>query len=194
MSSMPMAANRSIARFFSGCHEFLGESKLIFDDKPSTSQTASNQKSRVIELPPGITVSIALTEKIDPAYSAAGDPIKGRLTKPIQLPALGLTLPKGTALNGRICQLFVQYDDWQSLELGLTWESLDFEGVSYPLQLSLESAVPGTAKADEIQVRQHGESNVTIGYFLFSAISKKYQIPAGFESHWTALHLPPPSR
>jgi hypothetical protein len=185
------SVNRTV---FSGCHQFLGESKLLLDDQPATSETASTQKARVIDLPPGTAVFTSLTEKIDPASAAAGDPIKGRLTKPIQIPNLGLTIPKGTLLNGRICQLFVQYDEWESLELGLKWESLEFEGAAHPLHLSLESAVPGTAKTADILVRQHGESDVTIGYFLFSEISKKYQIPAGFESRWTSLHPPPLSK
>ena len=75
------------------------------------------------------------------------------------------------------------------LELGLKWESLEFEGVAYPLHLSVESAVPGTAKTPDIKVRQHVDSDVTIGYFLFFEISKKYKIPAGFESLWISQHI-----
>jgi hypothetical protein len=185
------SANRTV---FSGCHQFLGESKLIFDEQPTNSETASAAKPAAVELPAGSILFTALAENIDPATSAAGDLVKGRTTKPLQIPASGLTIPKGTPLNGRICELFVQYGDSISLELGLKWESMELAGSRRKLRLSLDAAIPKTAKTFGVQVRQSQAKDETIGYFLFPEISKKYRIPAGFESRWVALPAKPAAK
>jgi hypothetical protein len=106
------------------------------------------------------------------------------------IPALHLTIPKGTLLNGRLCELFVQYDPLKAIELGLKWETMAFQGNLYPLHLALDAALPDTAKVRDVQARAHPSgvfadpSDENTGYFLFLAIKKRYQIPAGFESIW----------
>jgi hypothetical protein len=184
---------------FSSCHQFLGESKLIFDD-PATTAKVSGAPKQVIEIPAGLTLSIALAQAIDPATEAAGDMVKGVLKQPVNVPASGLAIAKGTLLNGRICQLLVMYGEEPTVEFGIKWESLELDGAIRPLELSLQSAVPGTAKAESVHAgsqprgstSQSGERG--IGYFLFSGVRKNYRIPAGFESEWVTLPALPISK
>jgi hypothetical protein len=132
-------------------------------------------------LPAGLIVSVALAQKIDPATGAAGDLVKGTLTKPISVPSLGLTIPPGTPLVGRITELLVQYDFETQVTLGLKWESIEFSGIKHDVEMALRSQVAGTAKVDDVQIRglEHGE-----GLFVLFDVPGKYQIPAGFESEW----------
>jgi len=188
--------NRTI---FSGCHQFMGESKLIFDDSAGGASAILPAPPQSLKMPPGLTLSIALAQVIDPAKDAAGDVVKGVLKKPISLPASGVTIPKGTELSGRICELLtLRGEDMMDLEFGIRWESMDFGGSKQPLDLAVESAVPGTSKADSVSASSHargfpsGETGV--GYFLFSGVGKNYRIPASFESVWVTLPAAPISK
>jgi hypothetical protein len=185
--------NRTI---FSGCHQFMGESKLIFDDSAAAASAVAQPLTQSIKIPAGLTLSIALAQVIDPAKDAAGDVVKGVLKKPLSLPASGLTIPKGTELSGRICELLTLFgEDIADLEFGIKWESMELGGARQSLDLSVESAVAGTSKAESVSASSHargflsGETHV--GYFLFSGVRKNYRIPAGFESVWVTLPAAP---
>jgi hypothetical protein len=187
--------NRTV---FSGCHQFMGESKLIFDDSAARVSAASQPPAQSIKIPAGLTLSIALAQVIDPAKDAAGDVVKGVLKKPLSLPASGLTIPKGTELSGRICELLMLYgEDATAVEFGIKWENMEFDGAQQPLELSVQSAVPGTAKADGVKaspyarVRTPQPEENRIGYFSFPSVRKSYRIPAGFESVWVTLPAAP---
>jgi hypothetical protein len=169
--------NRTV---FTACHEFVGESTLIVGDEKTAGDAVSATQPAVV-LPAGLIVSVALAQKIDPATGAAGDLVKGTLTKPISVPSLGLTIPTGTPLVGRITELLVQYDFETQVTLGLKWESIEFSGIKHDVEMALRSQVAGTAKVDDVQIRglEHGE-----GLFVLFDVPGKYQIPAGFESEW----------
>ncbi len=184
------AENRTV---FSGCHQFLGESKLFFDDAPAPDARVAGPKQKLSEIPSGLTFFIGLTQKIDPSVAAAGDPIKGELMKAVEIPEGNVTLPKGTIVNGRICALLMEYGAKANLEFGVRWESLEREGTPQPLRLSLEAAVARTARTAGVIVEQPqfadlgDEVDNTIGYFVFPAVKKTYQIPATFQSRWVSL-------
>jgi hypothetical protein len=184
---------------FSGCHQFTGESKLIFDDPSASASPVSQPVAQTTELPAGLTLSIALAQAVDPAKDAAGDVVKGMLKKPLDLPASGATIPKGAVLNGRICELLMLYgEDAASVEFGIKWESIEFGGVRLPLDLSVHSAVPGTAKADTVNASPYARgfrsAETRVGYFYFSGVRKSYRIPAGFESVWLTRPAAPSSK
>jgi len=185
--------NRTI---FSGCHQFMGESKLIFDASAAAASANSQPLTQSIKIPSGLTLSIAMAQVIDPAKDAAGDVVKGVLKKPLSLPASGVTIPKGTELSGRICELLtLRGEDIMDLEFGIRWESMEFGGAKQPLDLSVESAVPGTSKADSVSASSHARgfpaAETHVGYFLFSGVRKNYRVPAGFESVWVTLPATP---
>lgn len=185
--------NRTV---FSGCHQFMGESKLIFDDSAGAAPSASQPQTQSLAIPAGLTLSIALAQVIDPAKDAAGDLVKGVLKKPLSITASGVTIPKGTALMGRICELLTLYgEDNTEMEFGIKWESMELPGAKQLLNLAVESAVPGTSKADSVSASPHARgfpsAETHVGYFLFSGVKKSYRIPAGFESLWVTLPAAP---
>jgi hypothetical protein len=187
--------NRTV---FSGCHQFMGESKLIFDDS-AAGKSPISAPVEATKIPAGVMLSIALAESIDPAKDAAGDVVKGVLKKPLNLPASGVIVPQGTALSGRICELLSLHgEDAMSVELGIKWESLEWGGAKQRLALSVESAVPGTGKADTVSASHHARgfssAETSIGYFLFSGLKKNYRIPTGFESVWVTVPAAPSSK
>jgi hypothetical protein len=184
---------------FTGCHQFLGESKLIFDEPAAMSAAGSDAKFEDAPLPSGLEVSVALAQSIDSATAAAGDPVTGKLTKAIKDPVSGAVMAKGTKLNGRIFELRSSYGLGTAVELGLKWESMELNGVNHSVELSLKSAVAGSAKNAEVHVRWPAPAvdsgaDPGVGYFDFPEVRKHYQIPAGFEAEWVTLSPATPAK
>jgi hypothetical protein len=181
---------------FSGCHQFHGESKLIFDDRDTSDASVTSAQAQVVSLPAGIIVAVALAQNIDPATAAAGDPVTGKLTRPIKDPSANLIIPKGTELRGRILELRSSYSGALSvLEFGLKWESFSFKGASHPLDLLVKVALAGSAKIPlvnshwpDIDATFQPESP-GVGFFVFPNVPKKYRIPAGFEAEWVTVNV-----
>ena len=100
---------------------------------------------------------------------------------------------------GRICELLTLFgEDTTDLEFGIKWESMELGGARQPLDLKVESAVPGTAKADSVSASPHARgfpsAETHAGYFLISGVRKNYRIPAGFESVWVTTPAAPISK
>ena len=180
---------------FRGCHQFTGESKLIFEDQPAETGTsaAAGIKAKAFTLSDGLKVSVALTQSVDPATAAAGDPVSGKLTRPIKDLATGLIIPKGVKVNGRIFGLLSYHLGLGGLEFGVKWESFEMDGVNHPLDLLVKSAGPGSANLPPI----HGHwpeigaairpEQRGVGFFYFPSVGRNYQIPSGFESEWVTV-------
>ncbi len=185
-----LAVNRTV---FSGCHQFLGESKLLFDDPPVSAASPAEAKQKLTAIPAGLTFYISLTQRVDPTKLSAGDLIKGVLAKPVEIRDSNVTLPKGTLLNGRICELLMEYGDLAELQFGVKWESIDVGGEPLPLRLALDRAIPGTAKTAEVNVNTPqladfgAQADQTVGYLSFPFVKKTYQVPVGFQSRWVSL-------
>jgi hypothetical protein len=73
---------------FSSCHEYRGESKLIFEDTQPESASAAPQVTAAAELPPDVEVQTILNGAVDLAQAARGDP-------------LVMTVAKNVFKNGR---------------------------------------------------------------------------------------------
>jgi hypothetical protein len=179
---------------FSGCHEFLGESKLIFDDQTAVESPVSAAPAQAIHLPPNLKVAAVLAQSVDPATAAAGDPVTGKLSRPVKDPSSHLVLPKGTELKGRILELRFSYTGTVSvLEFGLKWESFALNGANQPLDLLVKSAIPGSTKLPMVRSRwpdidaTFRPESPGAGYFVFPDVPEKYKIPAGFEAEWVTV-------
>lgn len=176
---------------FSACHQFLGESKLLFDDSASGSATAE-AKQKQIDIPAGVEFLISLSQPINPSSMAAGDPIKGFLSKSVEIPGLGVDIPKGTVVHGRIFSLLMDYSEGADLIFSLKWETINFGGMEQPLRLSLDGATMKTAKTHEVYLRQpspgFGDAvDDAVGNLEFVYVKRNYEIPFGFETRWLSL-------
>jgi hypothetical protein len=191
--------NRTV---FSGCHQFMGESKLIFDEPAaeSTAASVSAAKSRIISLPDGLKIYVALTQDVDPAAAAAGDPVTGKLAKVFKDPDSGLTIPKGTKVSGRIVGLLSYFGLATNLEFGLKWESIELDGVNHPLELAVTSAVSTSSKLPPSRGRwpivraMSRPEQRGVAFFLFTDVERNYRIPAGFEAEWVTVPAAPSTK
>lgn len=178
---------------FTGCHQFLGESKLIFDEgSTATSTAAPGINQPLVEIPEGLTFDIALAQNIDPAVMSAGDTVQGKLAKPVEIPEQRVTLPAGTRVHGRIWMLGREYGQFSNLEFGVKWESLELGGKPQNLRLTLRSVTPLTAKTPDVTVKERAaafreQDEATLEYLLFAFVKKTYQIPEGFETTWVSV-------
>lgn len=87
---------------FSGCHEFVGESSLSFSTPKNERRGVYNPEADIPTVPPGIPFTITLTNAIETAHSAAGDPIQATLRSPLRKGHGKVLLPKGARVGGRI--------------------------------------------------------------------------------------------
>lgn len=110
---------------FAGCHQFIGEAELKFDD-PATESLAAKVAGPIqyVVLPENFKVDFNLDTAIAWDSSASGDPVHGTLRDAIR--SDGETVaPKGAAISGRIAHLAMRGDSYY-VELNLI--SLDFPG------------------------------------------------------------------
>jgi len=125
---------------YSGCHEFLGESKLSFEaplDVPDKESTAPRSE---VTIPAGLPFRLSLAEDIQVATAAAGDPIKAVLTTDLRDQSKKVLVPKGTPVLCRILRIRRLYFQ------GTAARPLDFDNLSarVELLLGLENfALPG---------------------------------------------------
>ena len=88
---------------FTGCRQFVGESKLSFGDPPPE-ETPAPQTASEIELPEGLSLQVQLTAPIDSEKSKTGDPIEAILAAPVKQKKKVL-FEKGSRVEGRLTRL-----------------------------------------------------------------------------------------
>jgi hypothetical protein len=127
---------------------------------------------------------------IDPNVAAEGDLIKGRLAKAVKDKETGLTIPKGTIVDGRIFELTLINSVGTQLEFGVRWDSFEYGGLSHPLHLAVSAAMSGTSALQpihgefrDIETRMEPE-RPGVGLFYFPYVGHYYKIPSGFEAEW----------
>lgn len=115
MVSLRGDASRNHIRF-SACHEFTGESKLIFGDNPGDSPDAAAAGQNVptgqqtpgvkqeIRLPKNAEITLRLVDEVDTDKAAVGDLVRAVLNNDVKAKGKVL-LPKGTPVSGRIIRL-----------------------------------------------------------------------------------------
>jgi hypothetical protein len=174
---------------FSSCHEFLAESSVSFGtDSGNTQGTAEKTAAKTLALPPGVLFRLALTNAIDTATAAAGDPIKTKLTGPIKEKGNGVLIPKGAAITGRIVQITRLYlPGFESLTLALKLETVNATGVPQPFSAKPQSAI--VRHTDRGSVNHEGRwfgqmsdpEDPGVGFLEFQDVSEHFVINAGVE-------------
>src|SRR5258708_32366281 len=131
--------NRTVS---SNCHQFLGESTLRFDTPPDVvvSESRHGTGPRAVSIPQGLPFRVALTQSIDTATAAAGDPIKAKLITPIRDGSEAL-VPTGAVIVARIVRIRQFYGGAPALYFDIKLETVDVGGVSIRL-----TATPGSGR------------------------------------------------
>ena len=174
---------------FSNCHEFLGESSITLDAPPAALGTKADRgpASPAFTIPKGLRFRVALTEGIDTATAAGGDPIKAKLITPIRTGSRVLA-PAGAAVVARIIRIQQFYDN-QSVALDIRLETVGVGSASIPL-----IATPDPGQSFQATKRGALQRSIELGTlrtlldrsfsFGFRNVGLPYLIGSGLESMW----------
>jgi hypothetical protein len=180
-----IAENRTA---FSSCHEFLGESTLTFDPPPNLGRDTRHRPVSQALIPPKLQFRVALTQGIDTATAAAGDPIKAKLITPIRDHSKVL-VPIEAAVTARIVRIRQFYGGSPSVLLLFKLGAVDVGGVSTRL-----TATPFTVRRFQASKRRTLQRRVELSTLRtledrsavceFRNVNLPYLISSGLESTW----------
>jgi hypothetical protein len=181
-------AENSVA--FSACRDYQAESKLTFGPGLEPAGTRGGARGTAWDLPTGLPVTVELVTTIHGDKAAAGDPIDGRLAKPIRDERQQkILVPEGAKAQGRLMRVEIRYSHPAEFTLALRWETLDVDGVKMPFSVlpNRRAAEPGRAGAGglrrrgmEIELPLPGEGQY--GVYHFSREGAVME--SGFRTEW----------
>jgi hypothetical protein len=180
---------------YASCHEFLGESTLTFEPPPEPAiqgqGTALN--GLALELPPGIPFTVALTQDIDWAVAATGNPITARLATAIRDESSKVLVAEGATITGRIIRMRRFYGQSALLVIAVKLETLDAGGTPRPFSATV---YPSDADSTERTGFSIGGWNLGpttiltdsgIAVFEFQDTTANPVIRSGLESKWVTI-------
>jgi len=181
------AENRTV---YSNCHEFLGESTLRFDTPPDVVVPESRHGTgpRAFSIPQGLPFRVALTQSIDTATAAAGDPIKAKLIATIR-DGSEVLVPTGAVIAARIVRIRQFYGGAPALYFDIKLETVDVGGVSIRLTATPDSGRSFRKSRSGI-LQRRVELGTLRGLeersasFVFRNVKQSYLIGSGLESMW----------
>lgn len=185
--------NRTV---YSGCHEFLGKSRLSFDapaPEPGPPDSSAAPTAHAFALPPGRRFTIQLAQSINTASAAAGDPVRAKLTTAIRDESSKVLVPAGAAVTVRIVKMQHFYgDSSSSLLLGVKLETVEVGGTSQPLAATLDANSSRFAQDKGLGKHVYLGSldsleDRTAGVFEFQDAKANYVVKNGLESTWVTL-------
>jgi hypothetical protein len=176
---------------FSNCHEFLGESTISFNPPPGApaAQARHGLLSRALSIPPGLRFRVALSQGIDTATAAAGDPIKAKLITPIENHPKVL-VPIGTPVIARIVRIRRFYGGDAAVALDIQLESVDVAGVKVRLAVIPDTGTITFPKSKSGILQRRVELGTLRSLedrsrsYVFRNVQQSYLIPSGLESSW----------
>ncbi len=177
---------------YTSCRQYLGESKIHFEDVADDQPTARVKKTLII--PAGLKLDIRLKSPIDSDTMMAGDAITGSLTKPLKDQS-GQTLLQGDAIvRGRIVRMQKRLKPNQVFVVSLRFESVELPDASAALELTpvidkngggLNKPGKDDLKALEYSTRNTKAAGQTLGTYLFPG--GHLLIHAGALTHWKTI-------
>ena len=181
---------------FSGCHEFLGESTLHFDEAPDAAVAVGAIAESGGAVPAGIAFQLSFPASLDPDKSAAGDKITATLTSPLRGPNRQVLAPKGATVPLRILEMQHFYGAVPALRIVLQPESVEVQGRSRRLVAGPDTRPvpmvhpPSAPRRNQFSVQvMEDNQHPHAGVLLFLNVSEHFKVPAGFESRWlTGAH------
>jgi hypothetical protein len=193
---------------FSACHEYTAESRIRFDDQDMSAQSIKANPQRVVTLPPGLSLTLALVGAVDLGTAAAGDAISAKVVHPVR--ARGskeILVPAGAIARGRMLEMR-HYLKTSEFLISIRFDTLETTSAVSPLSVRLArqtdrswsafSAPPSSLQTEDgtpngLVIRGSefslppAAATERASRFVFLARRGTYVIPAGFQSKWTTV-------
>jgi hypothetical protein len=174
---------------YNGCHEFVGESTIHFDNKIDLKAIEAQPTAALTPVPAKVRLKLRLTSPIDSDTAWTGDAITATLENALKDRRGHLIAPKGSVVSGRIAGLraFLGEKPWWSIDLR-------FDRIHTPSgdkRMSLETKSPITV-ADPNRMFRHGspfpdsEDLIKPGPSEFHISGSNFQLDTSFVTEWEA--------
>jgi hypothetical protein len=157
---------------FSHCHEYGAESSIRFDMPETVAPTAAPRTP--VDLPAGLTVSMALDAAIDLSTAQVGDILRAHVIEDVRRKGETI-IPKGAMATGRIRGA----------------ERLRSPGAGFDLTVEVAALEWANMRAEFygelLATRRAGRAPQIPGTGVLRVAGSKSQIPAGFRMNWRTL-------
>jgi hypothetical protein len=127
---------------YSNCREYSSTVKMIFGGETFSAAPGSTPASKPapdppIPLPAGLRFNARITTPLDADTAAAGDPLEAVLTNPMRDKKKQIIASAGALLHGRLRIVRSWNDPFDSLQIGVQFESIEIGGRKVPLSAIL---------------------------------------------------------
>jgi len=173
---------------FASCHEFRGESTIVFapEPEPAVGGNGRPETQQPVKLPPNLRFKLDLTAPIQTDTAAAGDPFTAKLATPILDEKQRLVARAGSLVKGRLlCVENIRYPRPEVL-IVIEPEVLEVNGHAASLMAVADWTHPvinlavARKKGVQIMLPLPGEEHT--GVFVFSG--DHVVINKGFRTDW----------
>ncbi|HTS30960.1 MAG TPA: hypothetical protein VMH81_34045 [Bryobacteraceae bacterium] len=184
---------------FSSCREYHAESTIRFEEETPDEGAAGAQAAASFKpLPEGLSLTLALTARIDTGTAAAGDVVAARVTHAVHDPKSKATtlIPANAIARGRIARMRHRVGGPDDFVVLLSFDALEVNGKAIPLFIKLDS-VDQFEKAQLMMINRpraaraaHVQGPETWGALIFPVNGNHFVVPAGYESLWHTVSPP----
>jgi hypothetical protein len=186
---------------FSSCREYHTESTIHFDGElEAGSAQAAEAAATAKPLPEGLSVSLALTARIDTTTAAAGDAVSAKVTHAVRDPkSKAILIPAGAIARGRITRMRHRVGGPDDFIILISFDALELNGKASPFFVKLD-AIDQLERARALLPNRRGmrgpaaatanQGPETWGALLFPSMGNRYVVPAGYESTWRTVAPP----
>ena len=180
--------NRAV---FSGCKQYLGESRLIFEEPPPDSQTP--QPVVQWTLPEGLDVRLRLSETLDLSKSAMGDPVVFEASRDA-VRGGQVWLPRGAKVTLRLDHIACRDFPVSHCFFALVPGRFEFQNKSGDFRAELVQ--PDLYRSMEVLLRNVRPQLRTIPVemgqapedaVIFVVSGQRGKLPSGFQTVWRTL-------
>ena len=134
-------------------------------------------------LPAGLHFSVHVTTPIDIDKAAAGDPIEAVLTAPMHDKKKAVVAPTGALLHGRLRTVKVWMSAFNTVQIGMQFESIEIEGRSVPLNAIYLPVYP-MSFGSPYGMRFRTDNSFIGGTFSFNGV---HLHPKDLDSEWVTV-------
>ncbi|MEO7142184.1 MAG: hypothetical protein ABI165_01635 [Bryobacteraceae bacterium] len=203
MSDLWGNASRNLMQFAS-CHEYTGESALLFTEPaPAAAALALMTARPEIEVPAGQVVESELSRQIDSRTAAEGDPVHAVIARDVKRNG-AIVIPKGADLTGRLIRLERM---GEMFAVSIVFSDVEFPAGRDRFSASLESLGAGARPGAAMIVESNGSRPWGTSAYrslqparsapaplpdTFYVAGGRVRLPRGFRMVWRTL--PPTSQ